>query len=76
MLHERAPGLTEQVRSLDDLKGDALAVGDQRDANLLGFPQRFWVDLVTVEVFCINSTSCAAGVVSTSLHPSVEIWAM
>ena len=51
MLHELAPGLTGRVRSLNDVEGDALAVGDQRDPNVLDFLQRFWIDLATVEGF-------------------------
>ena len=54
MLHELAPDLAGRVRSLNDLEGDALAVDDQRDPNLLGFPQRLWVDLATVEVVDTN----------------------
>ena len=54
MLNELAPGLAGRVRSLNDSEGDALTVGDQRDLNLPDFPQRFWVDLDTVEAFCTN----------------------
>ena len=54
MVHELVPGLAGRVRSLNNLEGDALAVGDQRDLNLLGFPQRLWVDLATIEVVCTN----------------------
>lgn len=43
-----------RVRSLNDLEGDALAVGHEGDPNLLSILQLFWVDLDAVEGFCPN----------------------
>ena len=54
MLHELALGLAGRIRALNDLDGDALAVGDQEDPDLSGLPQRFWVGLATIKTCFTN----------------------
>lgn len=43
--------MAERVRSLNDLEGDELAVGDQGDPDLLGLHWLFMLNLTIPDVF-------------------------